>query len=400
MYREREKDEVFPWDFIHAGTTKQYLRREWEKAFDPNSAPVPNCKWGDCQKCGIPGFGDEIKLADDPVRHKAPSRTPEEIKKLVAERRPKKTESFSYKITFKKTGLSRFLPHQNMLSFFERTFLCAGIPVKFSEGFSPKPRISNMGALPLGLETYCEVISVELLQKLDISPENLPTLMAQLSTPFPRGMEIVNIEPLKEKLSKHFPKAMVYRHTPESIPADLMERFNAKALPVVKNHRGQEIDLILLDYVLPDGTGMDVIQTAKRLGLLAKIVVFSGEAGGAILKQLMEAGVNGFMSKSISSDEIAVVINSVMQGCDYTDEGLMCVEDDLKDDYETMKNLTRREMELITLCATGLNTKQLAEEMNVTPHSIENMKSTVFAKVGVKSTNELILYAFRVGLIC
>jgi L-2-hydroxyglutarate oxidase LhgO len=67
--------------------------------------------------------------------------------------------------------------------------------------------------------------------------------MAQLSEPFPRGMEIVNIEPLKEKLSKHFPKSMIYRHTPENIPSDLMERFNAKALPVVKNHRGQEIDL-------------------------------------------------------------------------------------------------------------------------------------------------------------
>jgi len=47
---------------------------------------------------------------------------------------------------------------------------------------------------------------------------------------------------------------------------------------------GQEVDLILLDYVLPDGTGMDVIQTVKRLGLKAKIVIFSGEAGGAILK--------------------------------------------------------------------------------------------------------------------
>jgi len=163
---------------------------------------------------------------------------------------------------------------------------------------------------------------------------------------------------------------------------------------------GQEVDLILLDYVLTDGTGMDVIQAVKRLGLKAKIVVFSGEAGGAILKQLMDAGVNGFMSKSVNSEEIAVVINSVMQGRDYTGEGLMRVEDELKDDYETMKSLTRREMELISLCATGLNTKQLADEMNVTPHSIENMKSTVFAKVGVKSTNELILYAFRVGLIC
>ena len=163
---------------------------------------------------------------------------------------------------------------------------------------------------------------------------------------------------------------------------------------------GSQTDLILLDYMLPDGTGMDVIQAVKRMGLEAKIVVFSGEAGGATIHQLMEAGVNGFMSKSVTPEEIAVVISSVMQGHDYTGEGLMRVEADLKDDYETLKSLTHREMELVTLCATGLNTKQLAEEMNVTPHSIENMKSVVFAKVGVKSTTELILYAFRVGLIC
>lgn len=162
---------------------------------------------------------------------------------------------------------------------------------------------------------------------------------------------------------------------------------------------GKDIDLVLLDYVLPDGTGMDVIAAVKRLHLDVKIVILSGEAGGAILKQLMDAGVNGFMSKSVNPEEIAVVLNSVMQGHDYTGEGLMRIEDDLKADYETMKSLTRREMELVTLCANGLNAKQIAEEMNVTPHSVENMKSTVFAKVGVKSTNELILYAFRVGLI-
>ena len=173
----------------------------------------------------------------------------------------------------------------------------------------------------------------------------------------------------------------------------------AEAVAFLERH-GPDTDLILLDYMLPDGTGMDVIQTVKRMGLEAKIVVFSGEAGGATIHQLMEAGVNGFMSKSVTPEEIAVVINSVMQGQDYTDEGLMRVENDLKDDYETLKSLTRREMELISLCATGLNTKQLADEMCVTPHSIENMKSALFSKIGVKSTNELILFAFRVGLIC
>lgn len=172
----------------------------------------------------------------------------------------------------------------------------------------------------------------------------------------------------------------------------------AQAVDFLEKH-GNDIDLVLLDYVLPDGTGMDVIDAVKRLHIEAKIVILSGEAGGAILKQLMDAGVNGFMSKSVNPEEIAVVLNSVMQGHDYTGEGLMRIEDDLKADYETMKSLTRREMELVTLCANGLNAKQIAEEMNVTPHSVENMKSTIFAKVGVRSTNELILYAFRVGLI-
>jgi DNA-binding NarL/FixJ family response regulator len=172
----------------------------------------------------------------------------------------------------------------------------------------------------------------------------------------------------------------------------------AEAISLLTRH-SNEIDLILLDYMLPDGTGMDVVKEAKRLCPDAKIVIFSGEAGGATIKQLMEAGVNGFMSKSVGSEEIALVLDSVMQGRDYTGEAHMRIENDLKADYEIMKSLTRREMELISLCATGLNTKQLAEEMCVTPHSIENMKSALFGKIGVKSTNELILFAFRVGLV-
>ena len=179
----------------------------------------------------------------------------------------------------------------------------------------------------------------------------------------------------------------------------LGEATNVAEAVILLEQYANETDLILLDYMLPDGTGMDVIDAAKRISPDAKIVIFSGEAGGATVKQLLEAGVNGFMSKSINSEEIAVVLRSVMAGDDYTGEAHMRIESDLKDDYETMKSLTRREMELITLCATGLNTKQLAEEMNVTPHSIENMKSALFSKIGVKSTNDLILFAFRVGLV-
>ena len=215
------------------------------------------------------------------MRHKAPSRTPEEIKKLVAERRPSQKVSYSYKITFKKSGISRFLPHQNMLSFFERTFICAGIPIKFSEGFSPKPRIVNMGALPLGLETYCELISVDLLQPLDISPEGKQKTIEKLSAPFPHGMEIVDIEPLKEKLSKHFPTAIIYRHTPESIPADLMEKFEQKKSPVVTNHRGQQMDLneLVSGLEIKDGTIYIRVKCNNQGTTPSPFVVFAGILG-------------------------------------------------------------------------------------------------------------------------
>ena len=68
----------------------------------------------------------------------------------------------------------------------------------------------------------------------------------------------------------------------------------AKAISYLEQN-GNQTDLILLDYMLPDGTGMDVIGAAKQLCPDAKIVIFSGEAGGATVKQLLEAGVNGFM---------------------------------------------------------------------------------------------------------
>ena len=172
----------------------------------------------------------------------------------------------------------------------------------------------------------------------------------------------------------------------------------AKAVGLIENY-GKLIDLILLDYMFPDGTGMDVIDAAKRYASEAKIVIFSGEAGGATIKQLMEAGVNGFMSKSVNAEEIAIVLRSVMAGNDYTGEANMRIEKDLQADYETMKKLTRREMDIISLCAAGKTAKQIAEELGITQHTVENHKDSIFSKLGVKSTSELILYAFRVGLI-
>ena len=172
----------------------------------------------------------------------------------------------------------------------------------------------------------------------------------------------------------------------------------AQAVAFLEKH-GSEIDLILLDYMLPDGTGLDVIEAAKRICPDVKIVILSGEAGGAAVKQLMDKGINGYMDKSIQPEELSEVLTTVMQGNTYEGHETMHLQGDLKADMDTLATLTRREMEIITLCASGLSAKQIAEELSITPHTVENHKDNIFNKIGVKSTSELILYAFRVGLI-
>ena len=102
-----------------------------------------------------------------------------------------------------------------------------------------------------------------------------------LSAPFPHGMEIVDIEPLKEKLSKHFPKAMVYRHTPESIPADLMDKFEQKQLPIVTNHRGQQMNLNeqVLGIEIQDNTMTIRVKCNNQGTTPSPFVIFAGLLG-------------------------------------------------------------------------------------------------------------------------
>ena len=277
----RSETEVFPWDFLHVGVSKGYLLSEWRKVWNADAAPVPDCKWGDCQNCGIPGSGKDTKLAPAPEKHSAPSRTPAQIKALVDSRKPKPSEVHHYDFIFKKTGISRFLPHQNTLGFFERSLARLGIPIKFSEGFSPKPRIHNTGALPLGLESLCEVVSIELLTKLDLFEPARTSLLASVSRAFPRGMEVVDIVPLQQKLSERMPKAILYRFEGDVATEALQRAFADKTLPVIQNHRGHQVDLNehLLALEFKDHALEFVVKTNGMGNTVSPFTLLSGLLG-------------------------------------------------------------------------------------------------------------------------
>jgi radical SAM family uncharacterized protein/radical SAM-linked protein len=272
IYRERELDETFPWDYIHIGVTKGYLKNEYKKMFDANALPVPDCKWSKevCQSCGIPGNYADTSLAPEPTEI-APSRTKDEIEGIMKDWRLRTQTSLPYRLVLAKKEVSRFLPHFNTVDLIDRAFHRVKVPVAYSQGFSPKPRIGSAGAVPQGLETWCEEFVVELSQAVDSNP----AFLDELNRTFPAGMEVLSLEPQASRKAR-FPIAVRYALR-NAYQEDHLHRFVNRELRSIVNHRGDTI--IVNDHILevlegPDRR-LDVWVKANSMGTtVSPFVVF------------------------------------------------------------------------------------------------------------------------------
>ena len=169
----------------------------------------------------------------------------------------------------------------------------------------------------------------------------------------------------------------------------------AQALGYLQHH-SDEIDLILLDYFLPDGTGMDVLKVAKQRFPRIKVLLVSGEDNNPELDAMIQAGLNGFVSKDVTPQGLATVITSVFAGKDYFGHDS---EELSSEGAQKNESLTQRELDIIRLCALGKTSKEIADELFISARTVESHKNKIFNKIGCDSTTEMVNYAFLNGLV-
>lgn len=159
-------------------------------------------------------------------------------------------------------------------------------------------------------------------------------------------------------------------------------------------HHAEEIDLILLDYFLPDGNGLDVIRVSKNYCPNAKIILLSGEIHNPTVVKLTENEVDGYIGKDVSPAELKVRIEALFA---YPNRVADNPLNNTKSKFDDI--LSEREIEIIRLCASGLTAQQIADKLKLSRRTVEAHKSNIFGKLDCKSTAELVQYAFRNGLI-
>lgn len=149
--RGREPSEAPPWGHLHCGVDDQYLKAEQAKA--GQGLITPDCREGQCLLCGACAGRVKMQLSD--ASFSAPLLSVRE----VVRKRPwvKKIRS-----RFIKKADARFLGHLEMVDVFVRAARRAAIPMQFSEGFHPLPKISFTNPLPVGTESLAEYMDLDL----------------------------------------------------------------------------------------------------------------------------------------------------------------------------------------------------------------------------------------------
>jgi radical SAM-linked protein len=97
------------------------------------------------------------------------------------------------RITFSKTGPLRYISHLDLHTLWERAARRAGLPLAYSQGFHPQPKINLASALPLGFASRCEVLDMRLNEAVDLAE-----LPARLQAVMPAGIGIISVAAVDE----------------------------------------------------------------------------------------------------------------------------------------------------------------------------------------------------------
>lgn len=98
------------------------------------------------------------------------------------------------RITFVKQGPLRYTGHLDLHKLWERAARRADLPLAYSQGFHPQPKMNMAAALPLGFSSRCEVLDMKLEQ--DVPLDDLPT---RLNRTLPSGLQVLEVEQVEER---------------------------------------------------------------------------------------------------------------------------------------------------------------------------------------------------------
>lgn len=185
--RPRELDETLPWDHLDSRVSKRFLQEERSKAFQ--ALPTADCRAASCNGCGVCYEADLCcnRIAGGTGVFSQISPPAQKLNTAAIPLR-------RFRSRFAKFGPAKFLGHLELAQAMIRAFRRAQIPLVYSQGHHPLPKVSFGPALPVGHESWAEFLDTHIPGKLSTQET-----ASRLNAVLPPGIKILETQeiPLK-----------------------------------------------------------------------------------------------------------------------------------------------------------------------------------------------------------
>ena len=263
--RARSLDEILPWEHLQSRVDTQFLKDELAKG--KAEGYTPDCRFNECQKCGLCDFDTLM-----PIVHNRKGDLASPVRKQVTQTDHSGDGHFKYLVQYSRIGNICYLGHLEILQVIFRALQRANIPTNYSQGFNPSPKVSFGPALPVGTESYGEYFIMDLKSPLQSVSETKNILSKTL----PPGLEVTSVELHSGKVPQKM-KVSYSIHLPKEAGKDWKEAaenfYVAENFLVKKTRKGKtkEIDIRPMiekfAFTRPHNIELDVIAESAQAGI-------------------------------------------------------------------------------------------------------------------------------------
>ena len=161
-------------------------------------------------------------------------------------------------------------------------------------------------------------------------------------------------------------------------------------------------DVILMDVVMPDGTGLEVLPTLLHENPDVKVLLLSMQDDPRYVREALAAGASGYVLKEAADTEVVAAVREVARGGRYINPelGARLVTADAEAARRAEEDpLSDRERDVLRLLAIGHTNQEIAKQLFISVRTAETHRAHIMQKLRLESRAELVQYALAKGLL-
>lgn len=158
-------------------------------------------------------------------------------------------------------------------------------------------------------------------------------------------------------------------------------------------------DILLLDINMPKKNGIEVLEYIKQNKIPVKVLILTVHNEVEYLLKAVDIGIDGYLLKDSSYDELKEAIDVVISGNTYIQPSLLPALNESMEDYaldkEKIELLTKRELDVLRLISEGFSNKKISDELTISERTVKNHISHIFKKIDVEDRTQAAVFAIR-----